>query len=89
MLLRCGADAECAQALTGGAVAVTTLDDRVLSVALEEIVTPGLVMRVSEEGLPLPGGGKVGAVQPCIYHRSHCKNDETNKSPRRVYKADD
>jgi len=89
MLLRCGADAECAQALTGGAVAVTTLDDRVLSVALEEIVTPGLVMRVSEEGLPLPGGGKVGAVQSCIYHRSHCKNDETNKSPRRVYKADD
>lgn len=31
----------------------------VLSVPLEEIVTPGLTMRVAGEGLPIPGGGKV------------------------------
>lgn len=31
----------------------------VLSVPLEEIITPGLTMRVAGEGMPVPGGGKV------------------------------
>ncbi|KAF8073188.1 DNAJB13 [Scenedesmus sp. PABB004] len=45
------------QALAGGAVSITTLDGRVLRVPLEEVVTPGLSMRVAGEGMPIPGGG--------------------------------
>jgi hypothetical protein len=44
---------------------------RVLSVPLEEIVTPGLSMRVAGEGMPLPsGGGKVrgNAVKQDVWH---------------------
>eukprot|EP00879_Flechtneria_rotunda_P027026 GHRR01028885.1.p1 GENE.GHRR01028885.1~~GHRR01028885.1.p1 ORF type:complete len:187 (+),score=70.72 GHRR01028885.1:939-1499(+) len=46
------------QALVGGAVSIQTLDGRVLSVPLEDIITPGLTIRVPGEGMPIPGGGK-------------------------------
>lgn len=45
------------RALTGGSVSINTLDGRVLAVPLQELVTPGLTMRVAGEGMPLPGGG--------------------------------
>lgn len=47
------------QALVGGAVAVETLDGRVLKVPLDEIITPGLSITTPGEGMPKPTGGKV------------------------------
>lgn len=50
------AENTCAAAVVLAAAAAA----RVLSVPLEEIVTPGLSMRVAGEGMPLPSGeGKV------------------------------
>ncbi|KAI8474951.1 MAG: radial spoke protein 16 [Monoraphidium minutum] len=44
-------------ALAGGAVPIKALDGRVLSVPLDEVVTPGASIRVPGEGLPRLGGG--------------------------------
>jgi DnaJ family protein B protein 4 len=42
-------------ALTGGEVAVTQLDGRVLHVHLVEVVTPGVEVVVAGEGMPIQG----------------------------------
>jgi len=48
------------QALCGTAVEVPTLDNRVLSVPMSDIVKPGHRTRVAGEGMPVPGGGGRG-----------------------------
>mmetsp|Transcript_27589 Transcript_27589/g.70282 ORF Transcript_27589/g.70282 Transcript_27589/m.70282 type:complete len:361 (-) Transcript_27589:356-1438(-) len=48
------------QALVGAAVEVQTLDSRVLSVPIADVVTPGYSQVVPGEGMPKPAGGGKG-----------------------------
>jgi DnaJ family protein B protein 13 len=46
------------QALCGAAVEIPTLDNRILSVPIADIVKPGFRTIIVGEGMPKPGGGK-------------------------------
>lgn len=46
------------QALIGTSVQVKMLDERTLSVPISDIMTPGSVVTVPNEGMAKPGGGK-------------------------------
>lgn len=48
------------QALVGAAVEIQTLDNRVLSIPIADVVTPGYTQVVPGEGMPKPAGGGKG-----------------------------
>ncbi len=48
------------EALCGTRLEVRTLDGRVLSLAIPEVITPGYVKRVAGEGMPVKGGSGRG-----------------------------
>ena len=49
------AEISLAQALTNTIVQVPTFDNRLLSVAVNQVVSPGFVKKVPGEGMPVPG----------------------------------